>query len=203
MCTSTCPPRTNGSSPMRGRWARIPWPAEPELDRAMARGAARAAFADKTPATAGRVRAKGPRRFTDRRSLPLETLEETDETEEDLAGGSEDTASLSGGTRRQSTHEVEKLRNIALVLVRKTSVVSERVTVAYWRIVRPAFDAESELRRRLERGQSTWRDGLVFALAIMSVFLIMVAGVWAGRCLLWMIWGVRFLGRACAFLLGL
>jgi hypothetical protein len=124
------------------------------------------------------------------------------ETEEDLVPDSEDTAGHFGEIQHL-TPELGKLRNTAMLLARKTLVVSEGMTVASWNLVRPAFDAESELRRRMKRGHSTWADALVFALAIVSVFLIMVAGVWAGRGLLLMVRGVRFVGKACAFLLGL
>ncbi|KAK0620291.1 hypothetical protein B0T14DRAFT_227501 [Immersiella caudata] len=195
-CTSTCR-RPSGLNAMRGRLARRPSPAESRLDRAIARGAARVAYVHRTLTTGPRPE-RGPGGHIGRQIPRLETLQEMDECPDH---DSEDTAIRFGKTHLRPPG-MRKLRESLVVFARKTLTVSEKLTLASWRLARPVFDADSELRRRLERGQSTWDDGLVFALAIALVFLITTAGVWTIRGVIWMAWGVRFAVRVCIFLIG-
>jgi hypothetical protein len=195
-CTSTYR-QPNGMSLVRVPSARKPWPTESGLDRAMARGAARTAFVHGTLATGPRPEG-GPGGHSGRRIPPLETLQEMEEYSDH---GSEDTAARSKETRLRLL-EMERLRETSVTLARSVLVVLEGMTVGCWRLVRPVFDPDSGLRRRFERGQSSWDDCLVFALAIALVFFIMVAGLWTAQGVVWMAWGVRFAVRACVFLIG-
>ncbi|KAK4454392.1 hypothetical protein QBC34DRAFT_158435 [Podospora aff. communis PSN243] len=196
-CTSTCRRPNVLMSLVRGRSARKQRPAESELDRAIARGAARTAYVHTTLATGPRPE-RGPGGHSGHRIPPLETLQEMDEHSDN---GNEGTATPSGETPPRPL-EMGDLRDTPVMLARSVLVVSEKLTVACWRLVRPAFDPDSELRRRLEQGQSSWNDCLFFALAIAFVFLIVVAGVWTVRGIIWMALGVRFAVRACVFLIG-
>ena len=62
-----------------------------------------------------------------------------------------------------------------------------RGIAAYWRLVGPVFDGDSAVRRRVGagRGEATWRDWALCALAAVFVFLAASAGVWAVRGAVW------------------
>jgi hypothetical protein len=51
----------------------------------------------------------------------------------------------------------------------------------YWRVVAPAFDGSSDIRKRLDKAQATWEDWGFLVLAVGFVFLAVSAGVWAIR----------------------
>ncbi|KAK4126654.1 hypothetical protein N657DRAFT_643438 [Parathielavia appendiculata] len=80
--------------------------------------------------------------------------------------------------------EVEEwMRNAVLILA--------RVVGAYWQVVSPVFDGNSELRKRLDKAQATRGDLVVCVLAVVFLFLVMAVGVWTVRGI---VCSVRLLG---------
>ncbi|KAK4130013.1 hypothetical protein BT67DRAFT_248475 [Trichocladium antarcticum] len=79
-------------------------------------------------------------------------------------------------------------------------VAAGRGVGVYWRLVRPVFDGQSAVRRRIGGrgggGRATWRDWGMCGLAVLFVFLAASAGVWAVRAVVWAarlvgaVWGV-------------
>ncbi|KAK4032500.1 hypothetical protein C8A01DRAFT_20432 [Parachaetomium inaequale] len=75
--------------------------------------------------------------------------------------------------------------------LRSAMVMLARVVGAYWQVVSPVFDGDSELRKRVDRAQATRGDVVVCVLAVVFLFLVVSGGVWAVRGIVWM---VRLLG---------
>jgi hypothetical protein len=89
-----------------------------------------------------------------------------------------------GGAPRPGSPELERW-------LRTTAVMLERVVSGYWHVVSPVFDGESALRRRVDKAQATQGDVVVCVLAVVFLFLVVSAGVWVAR---GVVWTVRLLG---------
>jgi cobalamin biosynthesis Mg chelatase CobN len=76
--------------------------------------------------------------------------------------------------------------------MRNAVMMLARVVGAYWQVVSPVFDGESELRKRLDKAQATRGDGVMCVLAVVFLFLVVSVGVWAVRGIMWL---VRLLGE--------
>lgn len=76
--------------------------------------------------------------------------------------------------------------------VESVVVMLARVVGAYWQVVSPVFDGESEVRKRIDKAQTTRGDVVVCVLAVVFLFLAVSAGVWAVKGIVWM---VRLSGR--------
>jgi hypothetical protein len=71
--------------------------------------------------------------------------------------------------------------------LRNAMVMLARVTGAYWQVVSPVFDGDSELRKRLDKAQGTRRDTVVCLLAVVFLFLVACGAVWTVRGIVWMV----------------
>jgi nitrate reductase NapE component len=71
--------------------------------------------------------------------------------------------------------------------LRNAMVMLARVMGAYWQVVSPVFDGDSELRKRLDKTQGTRRDTVVCLLAVVFLFLVACGTVWAVRGIVWMV----------------
>jgi hypothetical protein len=76
--------------------------------------------------------------------------------------------------------------------MRNAAMMLARVVSAYWQVVSPVFDGESELRKRLDKAQATRGDGVLCILAVVFLFLVASVGVWGVRGIIWV---VRLLGE--------
>ncbi|KAK4174035.1 hypothetical protein QBC36DRAFT_219416, partial [Triangularia setosa] len=78
-----------------------------------------------------------------------------------------------------------------------------RLVEAYWRVVRPVFDAESELRRRFQLAESTWGDCGVGVSAVVFLFGALSAGMWLVRGVVWFVRLVKTVGKGLAVVAGI
>lgn len=69
-----------------------------------------------------------------------------------------------------------------------------RALVAYWGVVAPVFDAGSPVSKRFAAGTSTWRDCVVYLLALAFVLGALLGAVWSVKGVLL----IAGLGRAVA-----
>ncbi|KAK0715668.1 hypothetical protein B0H67DRAFT_246801 [Lasiosphaeris hirsuta] len=201
MCTSTYRPnllRTKQKPPALGKR---------DLGRVMAEGAARAAFAHRVQGKILVKPAKGPSEeeaVDQRKEGGNETHASPGKLVEigksSSGGGSED---IDGRFDKAGmTPELERLAAVAAVWVRAALSMVGQAVLAYWELVRPVFDGDSKLRKRVERQQATWGDLIMCALAVAFVFLVLTTGLWVGRGVAWVVGGVRVVGRGCMLLAG-
>ncbi|KAK3292235.1 uncharacterized protein B0H64DRAFT_445186 [Chaetomium fimeti] len=92
-----------------------------------------------------------------------------------------------GKTTKADMNNVEVSR-----WARSAMVMLAKVVEAYWHVVSPVFDGDSQLRKRIDKAQATRGDAVVCVLAVVFLFLAASGGVWAVRGIIWV---VRLLGR--------
>ncbi|KAK0666088.1 hypothetical protein QBC41DRAFT_375560 [Cercophora samala] len=80
--------------------------------------------------------------------------------------------------------------------------LTARLVEAYWRLVQPVFDGESELRRRFQLAQSTWEDCGVCVSAAVFLFGALSAGMWLVRGVVWVVGVVKGVGKGLAVVAG-
>ncbi|KAK4196827.1 hypothetical protein QBC40DRAFT_312702 [Triangularia verruculosa] len=78
-----------------------------------------------------------------------------------------------------------------------------RLVAAYWRMVRPVFEAESELRKRFQLAESTWEDCGVGVSAVVFLFGGLSAGMWLVRGFVWFVRLVKAVGKGLAVVAGI
>ena len=195
-CTSTCRALAH-LSPIRKGESRRGRLEKENLDKAIARGAARTAFVQQTPAATGRVRKSAG-------------LKEKEKRPDDRGGGSN--SSGDGGTQNAPcpvgdaqlpAPETGGPTPVTVVMMARVLVIAGRAVSAFWMSVQPAFNAESELRMRLGRGELTWDDCVVVSRAVLFLFLTVIAGAWTGRLIVWTVRGGKAIVQAYVFLAGL
>ncbi|KAK3318297.1 hypothetical protein B0H66DRAFT_232204 [Apodospora peruviana] len=76
---------------------------------------------------------------------------------------------------------------MVLVRLRLGAVWVRRLVCAYWRLVSPAFDAGSPLRKRFGEGRATGQDYGIGLMAVVFLVLAGSAGVWAIRTVVGMV----------------
>lgn len=191
--------RPSLSLPMRGCLARGSLPAEAELGRAMARGAARAAFAQRDAGSVKRVGAKSP----GLRQV-METVEESNHHHEDGDTGDHFGKTLLPQRPQCSLQQPERenIRALAVMIFHMVLAMLERVTVGCWNVVRPVFDTDSDLHGRYRTGTSTCDDCILSLLALAFLFVVMLIGAWLIRGFVWLARGAAIVGRGYAFLAG-
>lgn len=69
--------------------------------------------------------------------------------------------------------------------VRHAILVLVRVLSAYWQLVSPVFNRDSELRTRIDESRATRGDTIVCVLAVLFLLLLMSVGLWSFRGIIW------------------
>ncbi|KAL2132132.1 hypothetical protein VTI74DRAFT_4167 [Chaetomium olivicolor] len=77
----------------------------------------------------------------------------------------------------------------------RAMLVLARVVSGFWQVVSPVFDDESELRRRVEKGQARRGDWAVCVLAVVFFVMAVSAAAWAVRGVIWIVGLLRELGE--------
>ena len=78
-----------------------------------------------------------------------------------------------------------------------------KVVRAYWQVVSPVFDGDSQLRKRIGKAQATRGDVVVCVLALVFLFMAVSGGVWAVRGIVWFVKLLGKLGGVLAVVAGL
>jgi hypothetical protein len=86
---------------------------------------------------------------------------------------------------------------------RNAMLMLAKVVRAYWQIVSPVFDGDSQLRKRIDKAQATRGDAVVCVLAFVFLFLAVSGGVWAVRGIVWFVKLLGKLGGVLAVVAGL
>ncbi|KAL2171715.1 hypothetical protein VTG60DRAFT_2011 [Thermothelomyces hinnuleus] len=68
---------------------------------------------------------------------------------------------------------------------RHTMLMLARVLSAYWQVVSPVFNGDSELRKRFDKSRATRGDVVVCVLAVLFLLLLLSVGVWSFRGIIW------------------
>ncbi|KAK3368928.1 hypothetical protein B0T24DRAFT_680996 [Lasiosphaeria ovina] len=156
----------------------------PELDHAIARGAARAAFVQHMPVSkptggypAGAVsRLDSIAGVQQQAAAPALAAKPTDNK-----------ASREGG----GDLSMDKAPRQLVSGLWTTLLVIRELACAYWRLVSPVLDANSPLRKRFSQTESTWEDCTTWVLAMMFLLLAASVSVWAIRCVLLVFWVLK------------
>ncbi|KAK4165241.1 hypothetical protein QBC43DRAFT_299761 [Cladorrhinum sp. PSN259] len=200
-------------------------PREPSmgLDHAIARGAARAAFTHLVTTIA---RQESPKEQSsvvipikepnDGTSIPrqpqLRTVPAPVSDRESIRGAGpeerRDLASLVMVTLAGSSR-LSLLRNCLETMCKWVRVVLSVIFIlvsAYWELIRPVFDGDSELRKRLagEDGKEEveWEDWGICLIALVFMFGVVVVAVWMIRGFVWVSWVVCQVGKGMWRILG-
>ncbi|KAL2147784.1 hypothetical protein VTI28DRAFT_5556 [Corynascus sepedonium] len=168
---------------------------------AFARGAARTAFAHheettmtmRTPISAP---VTSPRRRQGKAAEAMvesaDDLGKAAKTNEMRPGKGEEsqerTKNVEGRTEEKSNMSTPEVRCWG----RDGMMMLAKVVSAYWQVVNPVFDGDSELRKRLDESRATRGDVVVCVLAVVFLFLVLSAGVWSVRGI---VWAGRLLGK--------
>ncbi|KAH6631591.1 hypothetical protein F5144DRAFT_489251 [Chaetomium tenue] len=86
---------------------------------------------------------------------------------------------------------------------RSAMLMLAKVVGAYWHVVSPVFDGESQLRKRIDKAQATRGDAVVCVLAFVFLFLAVSGGVWAIRGIVWFVKLLGKLGEVLGVVAGL
>ncbi|KAK4158120.1 hypothetical protein C8A00DRAFT_29021 [Chaetomidium leptoderma] len=108
------------------------------------------------------------------------------------AAGTMPGQSQQGGSKKKGNHKGEVGGVEMQRWMRSAMVMLARVVSAYWQTVSPVFDGDSELRKRVDKAQARRGDVVVCVLAVVFLFLVVSAGVWAVRGI---VWAVKLLGE--------
>ncbi|KAL1840153.1 hypothetical protein VTJ49DRAFT_769 [Mycothermus thermophilus] len=163
-------------------------------DRRVNRTAGKRAKPAAKPAASEAESAAGPRQETSEQGE--EANNEVQNTTTDEMAEGVDTTDTGSTTADLGQLEVEQW-------LLKVVVMLARVAAAYWQVVSPVFDVESELRQRLESGEPTRGDAVVCVLAVVFLFLVASASVWTVRGVMWFVGLVREVGRVLGAVAGL
>ncbi|KAK3353160.1 hypothetical protein B0T25DRAFT_607256 [Lasiosphaeria hispida] len=173
-----------------------------DLGRAMAKGAARTAFAHRVlgailvkPARSppGEEAVSQQEGGNEAHATPGKLVEISKSGSE---SGSEDIEGRSD--RAGITPELERLAAVAAVAavwIRAALSMVGQAVFAYWKLVQPVFDGDSKLRKRVGKQQATWGDFAMCALAVAFLFLALTIGLWVGRGVVWMVEDFGWLAR--------
>ncbi|KAK4191976.1 hypothetical protein QBC35DRAFT_485245 [Podospora australis] len=80
--------------------------------------------------------------------------------------------------------------------------ISLTILKAYWRLVWPVFDGESDVRKRLSQGQTTFADGVLFFLGAMFWFGALLAGCFLVRGIVCVAVFLKMVVRGMGFVMG-
>ena len=86
---------------------------------------------------------------------------------------------------------------------RNATLMLAKVVRAYWQVVSPVFDGDSQLRKRIDKAQATRGDLVVCVLALVFVFMAVSGGIWVVRGIVWFVKWLGKLGGVLAVMAGL
>ncbi|KAK4226346.1 hypothetical protein QBC38DRAFT_456331 [Podospora fimiseda] len=193
-----------------------------DLDHAIARGAAREAFTHLVTATTTQESPIGQssevkpiKEPNGRRSIPRHHERRTvpapvSDRESNREAGPEDRRGLAalvrmtlagaqgdsrfGWNRKKAVLLLRTFLEMLCKWVRVVLVVVWILVSAYWDLVSPVFDGNSQLRKILtgedNKHEATWEDWGICGMTLAFLFGVVVVGVWMIRGFVWVVWVV-------------